>query len=95
MVVIRFSRVGRHATQVFRLVAADQRFKRDGRCLEIIGFYDPRGKSQDTKFRCDEARVRHWLSVGAQPSVQVWTHLKKVGIKKEGCRKAPTATSAA
>lgn len=47
-------------------MVADQRAKRDGDFVEILGHYNPR--SHPKVFEVDQARVQHWLSVGAQPS---------------------------
>jgi small subunit ribosomal protein S16 len=48
------------------VVVADQRAKRDGDFVEVLGHYNPR--SQPKVFEVNQERVAHWLSVGAQPS---------------------------
>jgi small subunit ribosomal protein S16 len=45
-------------------VVADSRSPRDGRFIECIGTYDPRGKSE----QIDLERADYWVSQGAQPS---------------------------
>jgi small subunit ribosomal protein S16 len=74
-VTIRLTRQGAKKSPFYRIVAADQRFARDGRFLEQIGVYDPTRNPYE--FRYDAERVKHWLSVGAQPSDTVRELLKK------------------
>jgi small subunit ribosomal protein S16 len=76
-VTIRLSRQGAKKSPFYRIVAADQRYKRDGRFLEQIGVSDP--TSNPAEFRVDQARVDHWLSVGARPSDTIRELLHKAG----------------
>ncbi len=79
MVRIRLRRVGRKKQPSYRIVVADQRSPRDGRYIEVIGFYNPR--TEPATMRIDEARALHWLSVGAQPSEAVQRILNKLGTQ--------------
>jgi len=74
MVVLRFQRRGSKNKPVFRLVAAEQRFPRDGRFIEVLGTYDPR--RQKEKLAVKVERVRHWLEHGARPSMKAYLLLK-------------------
>lgn len=65
-VVIRLRQEGAHGHHVFRVVAADKRFKRDGRFLEIVGSYNP--KAEKNKANLNLARIDDWISKGAQPT---------------------------
>jgi len=75
---LRLTRVGGRKNPIWRVVAADQRSKRDGRVLETIGHYN--AQTQPSTIVLDEERVRHWLSRGAQPSETVSKLLKTQGI---------------
>jgi small subunit ribosomal protein S16 len=75
---IRLTRVGGRKNPIWRVVAADQRSKRDGRVLETIGHYN--AQTQPSTIVLDEERVRHWLDRGAQPSETVRKLLKAQGI---------------
>ncbi len=77
MVRIRLRRVGRKKQPSYRIVVADQRSPRDGRYIEIIGFYNPR--TDPSTMTVKEDRALHWLSVGAQPSEAVHRILNKLG----------------
>lgn len=66
MVKLRLARVGARNQAKYRIVAADEKFKRDGRFLEIIGHYDT--TTNPSKIVMDKARFKYWLSVGAQPT---------------------------
>ncbi len=77
MVRIRLRRVGRKKQPSYRVVVADSRSPRDGRYLEIIGFYNPR--TQPATITVKEDRVLYWLGVGAQPSEPVSRLLTKIG----------------
>jgi small subunit ribosomal protein S16 len=77
MVRIRLRRVGRKKQPSYRIVVADSRFPRDGRYIEVIGFYNPR--TQPATMTLKEERALHWLSEGAQPSDAVRRILDKLG----------------
>lgn len=77
MVRIRLRRVGRKRQPSYRIVVTDKRSPRDGRYIEIIGFYNPR--TQPDTLELKEDRALHWLSVGAQPSDAVEHIFKTLG----------------
>lgn len=65
----------------YRIVAADSRAPRDGRFIEIIGYYDP--TTQPAEVKIDEEKALKWLGVGAQPSDTVRNLLSKQGLMKK------------
>ncbi len=77
MVKIRLRRVGKKKQPSYRIVVADSRAPRDGRFIEIIGFYNPRTEPETIQIK--EDRALYWLSVGAQPTEPVERLLKKMG----------------
>jgi small subunit ribosomal protein S16 len=77
MVKIRLRRVGAKKQPSYRVVVADSRSPRDGRFIEVIGFYNPRTEPETVEVK--EDRVLHWLSVGAQPTESVARLLDKRG----------------
>jgi small subunit ribosomal protein S16 len=54
---------------VWRVVVADQRSKRDGRVIEIVGHYNAQTEPSTITLKAD--RIQHWLDRGAQPTDQV------------------------
>lgn len=77
MVRIRLRRMGAKKQPSYRVVVADSRAPRDGRFIEVIGFYNPRTEPETVQI--DEARALHWLGVGAMPSEAVARLLKQQG----------------
>ena len=69
MVVIRLARHGAHNAPYYRIVVADQRKKRDGRIIEQVGTYDPKGDPSIVTL--DLEKVDEWIKKGAQPSERV------------------------
>jgi len=80
-VVLRLMRAGAKKRPFYRIVAADSRRQRDGRFIEILGFYDPIAKPFNLKVNTEKAQG--WIKNGAQPSEQVASLLKKAGMKVE------------
>jgi small subunit ribosomal protein S16 len=68
-------RIGAKNTPVFRIVVADNRSPRDGKCIEELGTYLPLKKGDN--FTLDLDRAQYWLSKGAQPSDTVASFLRK------------------
>lgn len=81
MVRIRLKKMGRKNRPFYRVVAADAQGKRDGKSIEILGYYDPLAPAEK-QVVMERERVQYWLSVGAQPSDTVANLIKKAGIKK-------------
>ena len=78
---LRFSRGGSKKTPYFRLVATDSRSPRDSKFIEKLGTYNPLLAKDDAKrFTFNAERVKHWLSVGAQPSETVARFLRIAGV---------------
>ena len=69
MVRIRLKRIGATNNPVYRIVVADSRSPRDGRCIEEIGSYDP--KKGGVNYILNLERANYWVGVGAQPSETV------------------------
>lgn len=64
MVKVRLTRLGSKKSPFYRIIATDSRTPRDGRFLEILGYYDPIKNPEVLLVKQD--RVDYWLSVGAQ-----------------------------
>jgi small subunit ribosomal protein S16 len=75
---MRLRRVGKTKQPQYRVVIADQRAKRDGDFVEVVGQYNPR--TRPSTFEVKEDRVRHWLSQGVQPSETVHRLLHERGL---------------
>lgn len=94
MVKLRFQRHGRTHRPFYRLVAVDARFKRNGKYLERLGWFNPTPGEGEKDVELDGDRIKYWLSVGAQPSDTVRDLLAnhdlltpKLAAKREGDRK--------
>jgi small subunit ribosomal protein S16 len=70
--------MGAKKAPFYRVVVADSRFPRDGRCIDEIGYYDPTKEPSVVKIDADKAK--DWMSKGAQPTDIVKNIMKKEGI---------------
>jgi small subunit ribosomal protein S16 len=77
-VKLRLARVGSKKNPIYRIVAADERSPRDGKFLEIVGRYNP--QTDPSTIVIDEAKAKHWLANGAQPTEAVKRLLKTQNI---------------
>ena len=78
MVKIRLRRMGAKKNPFYRIVVADSRSPRDGRCIEEIGTYTPR--TAPATVQVDADKVKAWIQNGAQPTDTVRGLLKKAGV---------------
>ena len=78
MVKIRLRRMGAKKNPYYRLVVADSRSPRDGRCIEEIGTYDP--LANPATINVDVEKAQTWIKNGAQPTDTVRALLKKAGV---------------
>jgi small subunit ribosomal protein S16 len=77
MVRLRLRRVGGKGQPSYRIIAADKESPRDGRFLEILGFYNPR--TDPATISLQEDRIYDWLSKGAKPSESMEKVLRSAG----------------
>ena len=84
MVKIRLRRVGAKKQPSYRIVIADSRSPRDGRFIEMVGFYNPRTEPETVEY--EEERVLFWLGEGAQPTDAVARLLEKRGTLERFAR---------
>jgi len=78
MVKIRLARAGRTHDAFYRIVAADQRYSKDGRYLEQIGYYDPDKGLENAVI--DEELAIKWIKNGAQFSDTIKAMFKAKGL---------------
>ncbi len=79
-VKIRLRRMGQKKAPFYRIVVADSRSPRDGRCIEEIGTYDP--STEPSTCKVNEELAKKWLANGAQPTEVVSRLFKQAGIEK-------------
>jgi small subunit ribosomal protein S16 len=82
--------VGATKRPSYRVVAIDSRRPRDGRALEILGFYDP--LTDPATVNIDADRLKAWISKGASPSETVVKLMRQAGIGGTPSSAAPAAT---
>ena len=78
MVKIRLRIMGAKKAPYYRIVVADARSPRDGRCIEEIGTYNP--LTQPATVTVDVEKAQTWIKNGAQPTDTVRGLLKKAGV---------------
>jgi small subunit ribosomal protein S16 len=74
-VKIRMKRIGAKNKPAFRIVVADSRSPRDGKCIEELGTYQPLKKGDNVTL--DLERAKYWVSKGAQPSDTVASFIRR------------------
>ena len=79
MLKIRLTRLGAHKRPFYRIVVADAHKPRDGRSVEVIGFYDPLTNPATVNVKSD--RALDWLNKGAQPTEAVARLLSRTGVR--------------
>ena len=78
MVKIRLRRMGAKKAPYYRIVVADSRSPRDGRCIEEIGTYNP--MTEPAVITVDAEKAQTWIKNGAQPTDTVRGLLKNAGV---------------
>jgi len=87
---IRLQRHGATHSPVYRVVVTESRHRRDGRCNEVLGHYNPKARGKDIELKLKLERVDYWLGVGAQPT-ETAKNLIKRAHKETASEAAPTA----
>lgn len=71
---IRLTRLGAKKKPFYRIVVADSAAKRDGRFLEVVGFYDP--NQNPPLVQVKKESLEGWAAKGAKPTDTVRALLK-------------------
>ncbi|MFD2265251.1 30S ribosomal protein S16 [Lacibacterium aquatile] len=78
---IRLTRGGAKKRPYYRIIVAEATAPRDGRFIEKLGAYNPMlPKEHADRVVLNAERVKHWLSVGAQPTDRVARMLGAAGV---------------
>ena len=78
MVKIRLRRMGAKKAPFYRIIVADSRSPRDGRCIEEIGVYNP--LTEPATINVDVEKAQTWNKNGAHPTDTVRGLLKSAGV---------------
>jgi small subunit ribosomal protein S16 len=90
------TRVGATKRPAYRVIAIDKRRSRDGRALEILGFYDP--LTEPATVHLDTERINAWIGKGALPSdtvAKLIRQAEKAALEPAVAEKPKRATRAA
>ena len=73
--IIRLTKTGKKGESKYRVIVKEKRDRRDGKALEILGWFQKTAKGNHMEVKKD--RVAYWKSVGAQMSNTVHELLKE------------------
>ena len=73
-VKLKLTRLGSKKHPFYRVVAANNETARDGRPLELLGYYNPMTNPPEVKL--NEAKIKEWLDRGAKPTDTVRSLMK-------------------
>ena len=89
-VKIRLSRGGTKKRPYYYIVVANASAPRDGRYIEQVGIHNPLLKKDNPeRTKLEVERIKHWLSVGAQPTDRVMRFLDAAGLAKRTASNNP------
>ncbi|MEN6532033.1 MAG: 30S ribosomal protein S16 [Bryobacteraceae bacterium] len=74
MLMIRMARFGAKKKPSYRVVVIEKEKARNGRSVEVVGFYQPQTKPATVQL--NQERIAYWLKAGAKPSDTVARLLK-------------------
>ena len=74
-VKLKLTRLGSKKHPFYRVVAARNETRRDGRPLDFLGYYNPMRDPAEVKL--DAEKIKHWISQGAEPPETVRALIKK------------------
>ena len=77
-VKMRLTRRGDKKTPLNRVIVADSKAPRDGKCIDLVGTYNPLNKEEEIKI--DVEKAAKWIKNGAQPTDTVRAILVKTGV---------------
>ena len=72
---LKLTRMGSKKSPFYRVVAANDESRRDGRPLEFLGYYNP--MTDPAQVKLDAEKVQKWLKLGAKPTDTVRSLLKQ------------------
>jgi small subunit ribosomal protein S16 len=90
MLAIRMRRAGSKNRPFFRIVVTEAKSAREGRFVEVLGYYNPRTKPETLQI--DRDRLTHWLGSGARPSDTVRTLIDRMPVPAPVAAEAPAAS---
>lgn len=76
MLKLRLKRVGRKRSPSYRLVIMENTYRRDGRPIDEVGYYNPISK----QYKFEVEKIQKWLGYGVKPTETVLNLLKKAEI---------------
>ena len=76
MLKLRLKKTGKKRSPSYRLVIMENNFRRDGKPIDEVGYYNPITK----KYKFETEKIKKWLSYGVKPTETVFTLLKKAEI---------------
>ena len=88
-VKVRLTRTGATKNNCFRVVATDTRFPRDGRFIELLGWYDPQKAGKN--FNINSERIAYWQGTGAQLSDTVRSLVRRERLSQKETESQETA----
>ena len=91
MLRIRLQRIGKKKQPVYRFIVSEKTKDTQAGSLEILGQYNPVLKEK--LINMNSERIKHWISVGAQPSATVNNILINAGIIEGKKQKSVTITN--
>lgn len=76
MLKLRLKRLGKKKSPSYRLVIMENTFRRNGRPIDEVGYYNPITK----QYKFDTEKIKKWLGYGVKPTETVYQLLKKAEI---------------
>ena len=76
MLKLRLKRLGKKRYPSYRLVIMENSFRRNGRPIEEVGYYNPITK----KYQFDVEKIKKWLNYGVKPTETVLNLLRQAEI---------------
>ena len=89
MLAIRLMRMGAKKRPSYRVVVKETLSKRDGACVENVGFYNPTREPAEIRLKMD--RVNYWIERGAQPTDTVRQLIRQQARAAQAAEPQPTA----
>jgi small subunit ribosomal protein S16 len=76
MLKLRLKKIGRKRSPSYRLVIMENTFRRDGKPIDEVGYYNPITKQS----YFDLNKIQKWLNYGVKPTDTVLNLLKKADV---------------